>query len=103
MKHGKEKSLGLAFLTTVAFVAFAGTGCSTKRYVRNTIAPVEQRVGELDKKTTAQAGSIDELEKGVSRADERAQGADMPPLRRTKLLCRPVRVRTKRNPWPNRS
>jgi outer membrane protein OmpA-like peptidoglycan-associated protein len=33
-------------------------------------------VGDLEKKSTAQAGDIEELEKGVSRADEKAVTAD---------------------------
>jgi len=60
----------------VAVIATLGVGCATKKYVRETLSPVEKRVDTLDKKTGDQAASIAELEKGVSRADERAQGAD---------------------------
>lgn len=67
--------MSLPLIAAIA-VALVFTGCATKKYVRNTVSPVEQRAGELEKKTTAHAASIEELEKGVSRADERAQGAD---------------------------
>jgi outer membrane protein OmpA-like peptidoglycan-associated protein len=73
--------LTFAALTfTAAFATLAGLGCATKKYVAQSITPVQTKVDELDKKTTAkdtsQDTSIAELEKGVSRADERAQGAD---------------------------
>jgi outer membrane protein OmpA-like peptidoglycan-associated protein len=51
-------------------------GCATKKFVRETVTPVQKRVDDLDKKTATQSGQIAELDKGVSRADERAQGAD---------------------------
>jgi len=40
------------------------------------MAPVQQKVADLDKKNAEQDTAIAELGKGVSRADERAQGAD---------------------------
>ena len=51
------------------------TGCATKKYVRTTVSPIEQKVGELGTTTTAHGKSIEELDRGVARADERAQGA----------------------------
>lgn len=57
-------------------LAVAGAGCATKKYVRQTVSPVQQKVDELDKKTTEHAGSIEELEKDVSRVEERAMTAD---------------------------
>ncbi len=66
-------------LRTTSFAALALapfiTGCATKKYVKATVTPIEQKVGDLDGTTKAQAKSIEELERGVSRADERAQGA----------------------------
>lgn len=50
-------------------------GCATKRFVRTTVTPVEQKVGELEAGAKAQARSIEELERGVAGADERARGA----------------------------
>jgi OOP family OmpA-OmpF porin len=71
------KRLSLAALAlTAAFAAVVSVGCATKKYVHETMVPVQKKVEDLDKKTTAHDASIAELGKGVSRADERAQGAD---------------------------
>lgn len=63
--------------TSIAALALAPfiTGCATKKYVKTTVTPIEQKVGELDGTTKAQAKSLEELERSVARADERAQGA----------------------------
>lgn len=65
------RSTSIAALALAPFI----TGCATKKYVRTTVTPIEQKVGELDGTTKAQAKSIEELERGVARADERAGGA----------------------------
>lgn len=65
------RSTSIAALALAPFI----TGCATKKYVRATVTPIEQRVGDLDNVTKTQAKSIEELERGVARADERAQGA----------------------------
>lgn len=65
------RSTSIAALALAPFI----TGCATKKYVRTTVAPIEQKVGDLDSTTKAQANSITELERGVARADERASGA----------------------------
>ena len=71
------KRLSLAALALAAvFAALVGTGCATKKYVHETMVPVQNKIEDLDKKNTAQDTAIAELGKGVSRADERAQGAD---------------------------
>jgi outer membrane protein OmpA-like peptidoglycan-associated protein len=72
MKRFSLAALALAAL----FAALAGVGCATKKYVHETMVPVQQKVEDLDKKNAAQDTAIAELGKGVSRADERAQGAD---------------------------
>ncbi len=66
------RSTSLAALALAPFI----TGCATKKFVRTTVAPINQKVGELDATNKAQSDAIGELEKGVARADERAQGAD---------------------------
>jgi OmpA-OmpF porin, OOP family len=66
------RSSSIAALALAPFI----TGCATKKFVRTTVAPVQQKVGELDATTKSQGESIAELEKGVAKADERAQGAD---------------------------
>jgi len=71
-----RKTVDVVACAGVLSLAVAATGCATKKYVRETLAPVQQKVSDLEKKTTEQAGSIDELQKGVSRADERATSAD---------------------------
>ena len=66
-------------LTTLAAalgLAFGGVGCATKKHVRNTVAPIDARLGDVEKKTTAQGSSIGELENSVSRVDERVKDAD---------------------------
>jgi OmpA-OmpF porin, OOP family len=64
----------LALAVTTAFAV--GVGCATKKYVQQTVAPVQKRVEDAEKTNTQQAASIAELEKGVSRVDERAKSAD---------------------------
>lgn len=64
---------GIALAIALAIAGVLSVGCATKKYVRETTAPVQAKVDNLEKKTDA---SVAELEKGVSRADERAQGAD---------------------------
>ena len=65
-----------ATLIAVTVVAGLSVGCATKKYVQQTVSPVQQRVDGLDKKTDNQAAQIAEVEKGVSRVDETAKGAD---------------------------
>lgn len=59
----------------VALLSFSGVGCATKKHVRNVVAPVEARVGEVEKKTSSNSQSINELETNVSRVDEKATDA----------------------------
>jgi outer membrane protein OmpA-like peptidoglycan-associated protein len=71
------KRLSLTVLALAAvFAALLSVGCATKKYVHETMVPVQNKIEDLDKKNTAQDTAIAELGKGVSRADERAQGAD---------------------------
>jgi outer membrane protein OmpA-like peptidoglycan-associated protein len=69
-----------ALSLSVALAAVVSVGCATKKYVQQTVTPVQTKVDDLSKKTAAtdaaQDASIAELGRGVSRADERAQGAD---------------------------
>jgi outer membrane protein OmpA-like peptidoglycan-associated protein len=66
------RSSSIAALALAPFI----TGCATKKFVRTTVAPIQQKVGELDSTTKTHGDQISELEKGVAKADERAQGAD---------------------------
>jgi outer membrane protein OmpA-like peptidoglycan-associated protein len=65
-----------ALAVAAAFAAVVSVGCATKKYVNETMAPLQKKVEDADKKNTEQDASIADLEKGVSRADERALGAD---------------------------
>jgi outer membrane protein OmpA-like peptidoglycan-associated protein len=59
-----------------AALVLVGTGCATKKHVRSVVAPVEARVGEVEKTTKDHASAIGEIENNVSRVDERAMDAD---------------------------
>lgn len=52
------------------------TGCATKKYARQQVAPVEARVNGVEKKSADHASAINELENGLSKTDERAMEAD---------------------------
>jgi len=56
------------------------TGCATKKYVRETVAPVEKRVTDVEKKSTETASNLSSLaektQKDISRVEERAMTAD---------------------------
>jgi len=53
-----------------------GTGCATKKHVRQQIGPVENRVGSVERRTAEQAAALGDVENNVSRVDERAMEAD---------------------------
>lgn len=62
------------------FLALLITGCATKKYVRETVAPVEKRVTDVEKKSTETASNLSSLaektQKDISRVEERAMTAD---------------------------
>ena len=59
------KRLSLAALALAAvFAALASVGCATKKYVHETMAPVQTKVADLDKKNAAQDTAIAELGEG---------------------------------------
>jgi len=61
----------------LVLVALATPGCATKKYVRQQTTPIDQMVGEIDKKHTAAIASLDSKEqKDISRVEERAMGAE---------------------------
>ncbi len=65
-----------ALMFGTAVLALVSTGCATKKHVRQTIGPVEARVGSVEKRTAEQAAAIGDVENNVSRVDERAMEAD---------------------------
>jgi outer membrane protein OmpA-like peptidoglycan-associated protein len=66
----------MTVLLGAAALALLGTGCATKGYVNKTLDPIDQRVGKVEQASTENRGSIEELQKGVERVDERAMAAD---------------------------
>lgn len=61
----------------VVILALAVTGCATKKYVRETVAPVEKHVADVEKKSADAVASLGEkTQKDISRVEERAMTAD---------------------------
>ena len=77
-----------AFLTTcIVTGAMLAGGCATKKYVRNTTAPIQAKVDQVGEQTTQNSGQIqdtrtqlkgvdDRATSGISAAQERASAAD---------------------------
>lgn len=78
LSGGREARLVLG---AVALLVFGAAGCATKKHVRQMIAPVEARVGAVEKENASQRSALNELEAAVSRADERAMDADQKAVR----------------------
>jgi len=62
--------------TAAAGLLLFSTGCATKRHVRAAIAPVENRVGAVEKRATQSEADVDALEKQLSQTTEIANGAE---------------------------
>ena len=69
--HGVATGLALA-----AVLAFGGTGCASKKYVRTRVDPVQTKVDNIDTQVQQHGKSIDEMEKSLSKTDERVTTAD---------------------------
>ena len=67
-----HKTVGLA---AVLVAALASGACATKKHVREAIAPVQQKVGDLDKRTAENKAAIGDLDRQVATADEKATDA----------------------------
>ena len=63
-------------LSTAAGLMLFSTGCATKRHVQAAIAPVENRVGVVEKRATQAEADVDALEKQLSQTTEIASGAE---------------------------
>ncbi len=60
----------------VAFIAVAGmlaSGCATKKYVRNTTAPIQSKVDQVAQTTTTQGQAIEESKTRINTVDQNAQ------------------------------
>jgi len=64
-----------AFLATTCIVtgALLAGGCATKKYVRNTTAPIQAKVDQVGEQTTQNTGQIQDTRNQVKSVDEKAQ------------------------------
>ncbi len=64
-----------ALLATTCVVtgALLAGGCATKKYVRNTTAPIQAKVDQVGDQTTQNTQQIDQTRNQVKQVDERAQ------------------------------
>ena len=64
-----------AFLATTCIVtgALLAGGCATKKYVRNTTAPIQAKVDQVGEQTTQNGQQIQNTQQTVKQVDERAQ------------------------------
>lgn len=63
-------------LLATAVIATAGllaSGCATKKYVRNTAAPIQAKVDQVGEQTAKNGQSIEDTRKTVKDVDDRAQ------------------------------
>lgn len=63
-------------LGAATLMMFGTTACATKKYVRQTVTPVEGRVSTVEKKSSDNASAIGEMENNLSRTDEKATEAN---------------------------
>jgi len=70
-------SLSRSFVIAGAALSLtAFSGCASKKYVRTTVEPVQQRVDEVEKQATEKITAVEErVDRDVSRLDEKAQTA----------------------------
>jgi outer membrane protein OmpA-like peptidoglycan-associated protein len=64
-----------AFLATTCILtgAMLAGGCATKKYVRNTAAPIQAKVDQVGEQTSQNSQNIQETRDQVKQVDERAQ------------------------------
>lgn len=64
-----------AFLTTTCILtgALLAGGCATKKYVRNTTAPIQAKVDQVGEQTTQNGQQIKNTQDQVKQVDDRAQ------------------------------
>src|SRR5579872_6668887 len=63
-----------AFLTTcIVSGALLAGGCATKKYVRNTTAPIQAKVDQVGEQTNKNGQSIEDTRNQVKQVDEKAQ------------------------------
>src|SRR5947209_20428044 len=64
-----------AFLATVCIVtgALLAGGCATKKYVRNTAAPIQAKVDQVGEQTSHNGQQIEDTRNQLKQVDEKAQ------------------------------
>jgi OmpA-OmpF porin, OOP family len=64
-----------AFLATACIVtgALLAGGCASKKYVRNTTAPIQAKVDQVGQQTTQNSQQIQDTQNQVKQVDEKAQ------------------------------
>lgn len=65
-----------AILCGIATLSLFTGACATKKHVREAIAPVQNEVNDVKKKTADNTTAIGDLDRNVARADEKAMEAD---------------------------
>jgi len=72
-----------AQLATIAALSLLGTGCATKKYVAQTVAPIDARVttaetknSDQDKQIAEHGKNIEELDRSTSRTREQLKDTD---------------------------
>src|SRR5579872_6352673 len=71
----KTANLPVGMLGAVLAAALVTGGCATKKHVREAIAPVQQQVSDIDKRTNENKTAIGDLDRSVATADEKATDA----------------------------
>jgi outer membrane protein OmpA-like peptidoglycan-associated protein len=67
---------GPAILSGVIAVSLFTGACATKKYVRNTVAPVQTQVTDVSKRTDENKAAIGDVDRNVARVDEKTMEAD---------------------------
>lgn len=63
---------GFLAATLIATAGFLAPGCATKKYVRNTAAPIQAKVDQVGEQTTRNGQAIEETKTQVKQVDDRA-------------------------------
>lgn len=75
MRMNLKPTMSLS-LAAVLAGALTVSGCATKKYVRQQVSPVTDRVTTVENTTKQHGSTISEIENNLSRTDERAQEAN---------------------------
>ncbi len=75
----KRNASVVAALAGVIALTLLTAGCATKKYVRNRIDPLEERLGKMDERTSENESRITDVdqksERGIAEAKDQAAGA----------------------------